>query len=88
MAWNSSRTVPRRDDDWLQAISGSERWIHLDNYIFQNDATGQRFAEALCEGLRGCARPRPPRLVRFDGRTARILERLRHAGVEVRAVAH
>jgi cardiolipin synthase A/B len=38
---------PRTYDDWLEAISRAERWIHLDNYIFENDATGKRFARAL-----------------------------------------
>src|SRR4029453_5829168 len=37
---------PKTYDDWLQAISRAKRWIHLDNYIFQNDATGNRFAGA------------------------------------------
>src|SRR3712207_4485927 len=39
---------PNTYDDWLAAISRAERWVHLDNYIFQDDTTGQRFAEALC----------------------------------------
>ncbi len=38
---------PNTYDDWLAAISRAERWVHLDNYIFQDDTTGQRFAEAL-----------------------------------------
>jgi cardiolipin synthase len=47
---------PKTYDDWLAAISRAERWIHLDNCIFENDVTGQRFAEALsakaAEGVR------------------------------------
>jgi cardiolipin synthase len=78
---------PNTYDDWLQAISRAKRWIHLDNYIFENDTTGQRFAEALsakaAEGVRvrvlhdwfGCMDvPRD------------FWRELRDAGVEVRAV--
>ena len=39
----------RTFDDWLAAIGRAERWIHLENYIFTGDETGQRFSEALCE---------------------------------------
>jgi cardiolipin synthase len=35
--------------DWLGAIKNAKRWIHLENYIFQNDGIGQRFADALAE---------------------------------------
>jgi cardiolipin synthase len=78
---------PNTYDDWLAAIARAQHWIHLDNYIFQNDATGQRFAEALAakaaEGVRvrvlhdwfGCMDvPRS------------FWKELREAGVEVRAV--
>jgi cardiolipin synthase A/B len=74
-------------DDWLAAIGRARRWIHLDNYIFENDATGQRFAAALS------AKP-------AEGVSVRVLhdwfgcmdvprsfwKKLRGAGVEVRAV--
>ena len=47
---------PHTYDDWLAAIARARRWVHLDNYIFQNDTTGKRFAEALtakaAEGVR------------------------------------
>src|SRR5215207_1851717 len=47
---------PNTYDDWLAAISRARRWVHLDNYIFRADATGQRFADALAakaaEGVR------------------------------------
>ena len=42
---NGSQTF----DDWLAAIGRAERWIHLENYIFTPDETGQRFSEALRE---------------------------------------
>jgi cardiolipin synthase len=38
---------PNTFDDWLEAISRAEHWIHLDNYIFRADGVGQRFAEVL-----------------------------------------
>jgi cardiolipin synthase A/B len=38
---------PDTYDDWLAAIAGAERWIHLDNYIIANDEIGNRFADAL-----------------------------------------
>ena len=40
---------PDTYDDWLAAIGRAERWVHLDNYIFQGDAVGRRFADALKE---------------------------------------
>src|SRR5215210_4394150 len=50
------RNGPDTYDDWLAAIAGAERWIHLDNYIFANDEIGNRFATALsakaAEGVR------------------------------------
>ena len=74
-------------DDWIAAIARAERWVHLDNYIFQDDAVGRRFADALKEKAR-------------EGVTVRVLSDwfgswstprsfwrdLRGAGVEVRAV--
>jgi cardiolipin synthase A/B len=31
----------------LELIASARRWIHFDNYIFRDDATGRRFADAL-----------------------------------------
>ncbi|MGF1472872.1 MAG: phospholipase D-like domain-containing protein [Rubrobacteraceae bacterium] len=91
LSWQNRLTLlkngPDTYDDWLAAIGRAERWVHLDNYIFQNDTTGQRFAEALCEKA-------------ADGVRVRVLhdwfgcldvprsfwKQLRLAGVEVRAV--
>src|SRR5215204_6091450 len=78
---------PKTYDDWLQAISRAKRWIHLDNYIFQNDATGQRFAEALSAKAAEGVRVR----VLHDWFGSMDVPRefwreLRDAGVEVRAV--
>ena len=78
---------PSTYDDWLAAIARARRWVHLDNYIFENDATGKRFAEALSakatEGVKvrvlhdwfGCMDvPRS------------FWQELQEAGVEIRAV--
>ena len=35
--------------DWLKAIRGAERWIHLENYIFFDGEIGRAFADALAE---------------------------------------
>ena len=36
-------------DDWFTAIAQAQHWIHVENYIFRNDAIGSRFAGALVE---------------------------------------
>jgi cardiolipin synthase len=81
------RNGPDTYDDWLAAISGAKRWVHLDNYIFQDDEVGERFARALTQKAE-------------DGVSVRVLydwfgcldvkrsfwRRLRKAGVDVRVV--
>ncbi len=78
---------PDTYDDWLAAIGRAERWVHLDNYIFSDDAVGRRFADALKEKA-------------AEGVTVRVLSdwfgswstpqsfwrEMRDAGVEVRPV--
>jgi cardiolipin synthase A/B len=80
---------PATYEDWLAAIGGARRWVHLENYIFADDSVGQRFAEALSEKAR-------------EGVSVRVLydwfgctdvwvwnsfwRKLRSAGVEVRVV--
>jgi cardiolipin synthase len=39
---------PAAYEDWLAAIGGAERWVHLENYIFAENV-GRQFADALCE---------------------------------------
>ena len=78
---------PNTYDDWLAAISRAKRWVHLDNYIFQNDSTGERFAEALARKANEGVRVR----VLHDWFGSMDVPRdfwkeLRAAGVEVRAV--
>src|SRR3712207_7527776 len=36
-------------DDWFAAIGQARHWIHVENYIFRNDAIGTRFADVLAE---------------------------------------
>jgi len=78
---------PNTYDDWFAAISRAERWIHLDNYIFQDDTTGQRFAEALSAKAAEGVSVR----VLYDWFGSADVSRsfwrgLRDAGVQVRAV--
>ena len=78
---------PNTYDDWLAAIADARRWVHLDNYIFQNDSTGMRFAEALAQKAAAGVRVR----VLHDWFGSMDVPRsfwndLRAAGVEVRSV--
>jgi hypothetical protein len=41
------RNGPETYDEWLAAIARAERWVHLENYLFEADKVGRRFAEAL-----------------------------------------
>lgn len=71
---------------WLEAIAVARHHVHFENYIFREDATGERFAKALMS----CARSGVSVRVIYDwlggvGRTSRSFwTRLRDAGVEVR----
>jgi cardiolipin synthase len=80
---------PATYEDWLAAIAGARRWVHLENYIFADDSVGQRFADALCEK----AEEGVPVRVLYDwfGCTDvwvwnSFWRKLRSAGVEVRVV--
>jgi cardiolipin synthase len=74
-------------EDWLRAIRDATRWIHFENYIFRDDETGQRFADALSE------RARAGVVVRvlydwygsFDVSTS-FWNGMREAGVDVRVI--
>ena len=81
------RNGPDTYEHWLTAISGAERWVHLDNYIFSDDEVGERFARALSQKA-------------GEGVSVRVLydwfgcldvdrsfwRRMRETGVDVRAV--
>jgi cardiolipin synthase len=78
---------PNTYEDWFAAISRAKRWIHLDNYIFQDDGIGQRFAEALSTKAAEGVNVR----VLYDwfgsaDVSGSFWRGLREAGVQVRAV--
>lgn len=78
---------PATYEDWLEAIARAERWVHLENYIFENDGVGRRFADALSSK----AREGVPVRVLYDWFGSADVPRsfwdgLREAGVEVRTV--
>jgi cardiolipin synthase A/B len=78
---------PDTYDDWLQAIAGAQRWIHLDNYIIANDQIGNKFARALSAKAREGVQVR----VLHDWFGCMNVPRsfwkgMRQAGVEVKAV--
>jgi len=80
---------PATYEDWLAAIGGARRWVHLENYIFADDGVGQRFAAALSEK----AGEGVPVRILYDwfGCTDvwvpnSFWRKLRSAGVEVRVV--
>ncbi|MDF1506223.1 phospholipase D-like domain-containing protein, partial [Roseisolibacter sp. H3M3-2] len=71
---------------WLDAIAGAREYVLFESYIIHDDATGDRFADALAERARAGVAVR----VVYDwlgavGKTSRgFWKRLRAAGVEVR----
>ncbi|HWZ27538.1 MAG TPA: phospholipase D-like domain-containing protein [Gemmatimonadales bacterium] len=70
----------------LALVGQAERWVHFENYIIRDDATGRRFADALSARAREGVRVR----VLYDalgswGTSAAFWHRLRKAGVDVRA---
>ncbi|QIN83266.1 cardiolipin synthase B [Rubrobacter tropicus] len=78
---------PDTYEDWLAAIARAERWVHLDNYIFQADEIGHRFAAALGSKAESGVRVR----VLYDWFGCLDVPRsfwkgLRRAGAEVRPV--
>jgi phosphatidylserine/phosphatidylglycerophosphate/cardiolipin synthase-like enzyme len=78
---------PDTYEDWLAAIAGAERWIHLDNYIFQDDEIGNKFAGALSSKAKEGVRVR----VLHDWFGCLDVARsfwkgMREAGVQVKAV--
>jgi cardiolipin synthase len=78
---------PNTYDDWLAEIARAERWVHLENYIFEADEVGHRFADALYEKATEGVRVR----VLYDwfgclDVPRAFWRRLRSAGVEVQAV--
>src|SRR5438094_7351162 len=77
---------PRALDAMVAAIGAARRWVHFENYIIRDDATGRRFADALPERARPGVRVR----VLYDalgsfGTSRRYWRGLVQAGAEVRA---
>ncbi len=69
-----------------EVIDRAERWVHFENYIIRDDATGRRFAELL----RGAAARGVRVRVLYDhlgsyGTSRRYWRELRRSGVEIRA---
>ena len=78
---------PDTYDDWLAAIGRARRWVHLDNYIFASDGTGERFARALGEKAREGVAVRVLRdWFGTMGASRSFWRGLEEAGVEVRVV--
>jgi hypothetical protein len=48
---------PDTYDDWLSAIAGARRWVHLDNYIFSDDWFSPRCAWWCCRSCCSGCRP-------------------------------
>ena len=71
---------------WLEAIAAARQRVHFENYIFRDDATGEKFASALIAAARSGVRVR---LIYdwvggFGKTSAAFWRRLREAGIEVR----
>jgi cardiolipin synthase len=71
---------------WLQAIEDAKKWVHLETYIFYEDAVGKQFADLLFAKAKEGVRVR----ILYDwwgnvGRSSRrFWRRLASAGVEIR----
>jgi cardiolipin synthase A/B len=70
--------------DWLAEIERAAHWVHLENYIFQADEVGERFADALWRRRRKVCGQGALRLVRLPGHAVSFLAPAT-AGVEVQS---
>jgi cardiolipin synthase len=72
---------------WLDAINRAERWIHFESYIVHEDDCGREFAAALTAAARRGVRVRVVYdwLGALTTTTWMFWQRLRNAGIEVRA---
>lgn len=88
---NSARILvdgPVAFSAWLDAIASARHWVHLENYILRDDATGRRFRDALIQKAREGVRVR----VLYDAvgcwaTPKRFWRPFVEGGVEVRAFA-
>jgi cardiolipin synthase len=71
---------------WLAAIGAARHHVHFENYIFADDAIGNRFADALIGRARAGVTVRVIHdwLGTFGKARGRFWSRLREAGIEVR----
>ncbi|MDP2225887.1 MAG: phospholipase D-like domain-containing protein [Moraxellaceae bacterium] len=71
---------------WLEAIRTATHCIHLENYIFANDAIGREFVAALAERARAGVQVRVlcDWLGNFGSRSSALFRPLHDAGGEVR----
>ena len=77
---------PAAIEAMIALVTSAQAWIHFENYIIRDDATGRRVDEALAERARAGVRVR----ILYDalgsfGTGYRFWHALRHAGAEVRA---
>lgn len=77
---------PAAIDAMIDLVASAQQWVHFENYIVRDDATGRRVAEALAERARVGVRVR----ILYDalgsfGTGYGFWRGLRRAGVEVRA---
>jgi cardiolipin synthase A/B len=72
---------------WLDAINSAQRWIHFESYIVHDDDCGREFAAALSAAAKRGVKVRLiyDWLGALTATTWMFWERLRRAGVEVRA---
>lgn len=84
---NSARLLvdgPQAFEAWIAAIESARQWVHLENYILRDDATGRRFRDLLADRARDGVRVR----VLYDwmgcwATPRRFWRPLHEAGVEV-----
>src|SRR5262245_46536246 len=72
---------------WLEAINNAKHWVHFESYILRDDITGREFAAAMMAAARRGVRVRIiyDWLGALTATTWMFWERLRRAGIEVRA---
>ncbi len=72
---------------WLEAINAAERWVHFETYILRDDTSGREFGAALSAAAKRGVKVRLiyDWLGALSATPWMFWERLRRAGVDVRA---